>query len=174
MVTNAGTPFKYYSIITNSILEVGVALWVAQLPKLLFSFFFWPKNGTFGLKKVVTNAVLPLNYDFIITNSLPEVVVALWVALWVAQLPKLLFFLFFCQINGTFWFLKDSYQCRDTFEVWFHHHKWPNGSGCGAMSGAIAKIAVFLVFLPKNCTFWLKKDSYQCRNTFEVWFYHYK
>jgi len=47
------------------------------IAKIAVFLFFWPKNGTFGLKKVVTNAVLPLNYDFIITNSLPEVVVAL-------------------------------------------------------------------------------------------------
>ena len=46
------------------------------IAKIAVFLFFWPKNGTFGLKKVVTNAVLPLNYDFIITNSLPEVVVA--------------------------------------------------------------------------------------------------
>ena len=162
-----------------------------------------------------------LEYLLIILEGPPEV----GVALWVAQLPKLLFFLFFCQINGTFWLKKDSYQCRDTFEVWFHHHKWPTGSGCGAMSGAIDKIAVFLVFFPQNGTFWLKKrwlpmqehlssiilslqiaywkwawryewrncqnccflfflaqkwhfwikkGSYQCSITFELWFYHYK
>jgi hypothetical protein len=51
---------------------------MAQLPKLLFFWFFLPKKLHFLIqKKIVTNAGTPLKYDFIITNSLPEVGVAL-------------------------------------------------------------------------------------------------
>ena len=58
---------------------------------------FYQINDIFGSETIVNNAGTPLEHDYVNTNSLPEV----GVALLVAQLLKLLFFLIFHSSNGT-------------------------------------------------------------------------
>ena len=92
-------------VIVEGLPEVGVTLWVSQLPKLLFFLIFYQINDIFGSETIINNAGTPLEHDYVNTNSLPEV----GVALLVAQLLKLLFFLIFHSSNGTWGLKNDSY-----------------------------------------------------------------